>query len=207
MSVNGSDKNTREGVTTSARGTTVTRTLFVSETTSTGGEGTTTSASSAVAGDVRITGGAVVEDTYVDAVTTETVERVDDGVPEVDLGVHDLAEVDVEALDESKGDSDKDSSDDIADVDAPGEHSEAGADTQTTDATQPTRPPIPTHPARPSTSRAVRRSLGETLRRSSRMSVLRSRRGCRMLRRCRPNRRRSPRRLCRMRPLLLSRRV
>ncbi|GAA0035579.1 maltokinase N-terminal cap-like domain-containing protein [Brevibacterium metallidurans] len=134
VSVNGSDKNTREGVTTSARGTTVTRTLFVSETTSTGGEGTTTSASSAVAGDVRITGGAVVEDTYVDAVTTETVERVDDGVPEVDLGVHDLAEVDVEALDESKGDSDKDSSDDIADVDAPGEHSEAGADTQTTDA-------------------------------------------------------------------------
>lgn len=134
VSVNGSDKDTREGVTTSARGTTVTRTLFVSETTSTDGEGTTTSESSVVAGDVRITGGAVVEDTYVDAVTTETVERVDDGVPEVDLGVHDLAEVDVEALDESKGDSDKDSSGGIGDIDAPGENSDAGADTQTTDA-------------------------------------------------------------------------
>lgn len=86
----------RDGTTTSARGTTVTRTLFVGESTSTGGADSAT-------GDVRITGGAVVEDTYVDAVTTETVEPVNDGVPEVDLGVHDLAEVDVEARDEAAG--------------------------------------------------------------------------------------------------------
>ncbi|MBE8146890.1 hypothetical protein IOD13_14420 [Brevibacterium casei] len=89
-----SGESGRDGTTTSARGTTVTRTLFVGEATSTGGAASAT-------GDVRITGGAVVEDTYVDAVTTETVEPVNDGVPEVDLGVHDLAEVDVEARDET----------------------------------------------------------------------------------------------------------
>ncbi|QPR38481.1 maltokinase N-terminal cap-like domain-containing protein [Brevibacterium casei] len=89
-----SGESGRDGTTTSARGTTVTRTLFVGEATSTGG-------ADSPRGDVRITGGAVVEDTYVDAVTTETVEAVNDGVPEVDLGVHDLAEVDVEARDET----------------------------------------------------------------------------------------------------------
>lgn len=89
------DASADEAVTTSVRGTTVTRTLFIQHESTKGGP----------AGPDLTT-----EGSYVDGVTTEAVEPVDERVPEVDpivsemasgdSSVNGLVEADVEAIDE-----------------------------------------------------------------------------------------------------------